>query len=59
MRLPSEYRFSGKEVYIKKLPYGLLLTEKHPWELFEEGICEISPDFMRTRDQPPIQERAF
>ena len=59
VRLPREFNFKSSEVYVKKLPYGLLLTEKNPWDLFEEGIEEISPDFMKERDQPPVQKRGF
>jgi antitoxin VapB len=57
VRLPREYRFKGKEVYITKTPQGVLLSEKDPWELFEEGIKEISADFMAERRQPKVQKR--
>jgi len=59
VRLPREFRFSGSEVYIKKTAQGVLLMEKDPWDLFEEGVREISDDFMTERDQPEIQEREF
>lgn len=57
VRLPREYRLKGNEVYIKKTSQGVLLTEKDPWDLFEEGLSEISDDFMKDRQQPKIQER--
>lgn len=59
VRLPKEFRFRGSEVYILKTAQGVLLTERDPWELFEEGIEEISDDFMAERNQPQIQEREF
>ena len=59
VRLPQEFRFEGKEVYIKKTPEGVLLTEKDPWELLEEGLGELADDFMAERDQPELQERKF
>ena len=59
VRLPREFRFRGKEVYIKKIPHGVLLTEKDPWELFEEGLSELSSDFMAHRLQPKLQKRKF
>ena len=59
VRLPREFRFEGKEVYIKKTPLGVLLTEKDPWELFEEGLSELADDFMEERNQPDLQEREF
>ncbi len=59
VRLPREYRFKGTEVYIKKTSSGVLLFEKDPWDLFEEGLAEISPDFLAERNQPAIQQREF
>ena len=57
VKLPREFYFKGKEVFIKKTPEGVLLSERDPWDLFLEGIKEISPDFMAERRQPKIQRR--
>lgn len=57
VRLPMRYRFRSREVNILATPDGLLLTEKGPWELFREGVNELSDDFMRERVQPPIEKR--
>ncbi len=59
VRLPREFRFEGSEVYIKKTALGVLITQKDPWDLFAEGVREISDDFTAERDQPEIQERVF
>ena len=59
VRLPREFRFAGNEVYIKKTAHGVLLTERDPWELFAEGVREISADFMAEREQLEIQQRDF
>jgi antitoxin VapB len=59
VRLPHECRFKGKEIYIKKTPQGVLLTEKDPWELFSEGLAELSNEFLSERDQPEVQPRQF
>ena len=59
VRLPREFRFEGSEVYIKKTSLGVLITQKDPWDLFAEGVQEISDEFMAERDQPEIQERVF
>ena len=59
VRLPREFRLKGKEVYIKRTALGILLMEKDPWDLFREGVEEISDDFLAQRDQPPVQKRAF
>ena len=57
VRLPQEFRFAGSEVSIKRVPGGVLLTERDPWDLFEEGVSSLSDDFMAERIQPPLEER--
>jgi antitoxin VapB len=58
IRLPKEFRVSSGEVYLKKTPEGFLVIAKDPWELFREGIEEISSDFMAGgRNQFPPQQR--
>lgn len=59
VRVPMKYRFRSREVNILATPDGLLLTEKGPWELFREGVNELSGDFMRDRVQPPLEDRDF
>ena len=58
IRLPKEFRVSADEVYLKKTPEGFLVIERDPWELFHEGIEQLSDDFMADgRQQPPMDER--
>ena len=58
IRLPKEFRVASDEVYLKKTPEGFLVIAKDPWELFREGIAELSDDFMDGgRNQPPSQQR--
>jgi antitoxin VapB len=59
VRLPKKYRFHGREVYVQRTPDGLLLTEKDPWDLFSEGVTELSAGFMATRVQPPLESRGL
>lgn len=59
VRVPLRYRFRSQEVNILATPDGLLLTEKGPWDLFREGVDELSSNFMRDRGQPPLEERDF
>ncbi len=59
VRVPMRYRFRSHAVNILATPDGLLLTEKGPWELFREGVDELSDDFMRNRVQPPLEAREF
>ncbi len=57
VRVPMRYRFHSSEVNVLATADGLLLTEKGPWELFREGVDELSGDFMPDRVQPPLEDR--
>ena len=58
IRLPKEFRVDCDEVYLKKTPEGFLVISRNPWELFLEGIQELSEDFMsKGRQQPEAQKR--
>jgi hypothetical protein len=48
------------EVYLKKTPEGFLAISRDPWEIFFEGVEELSDEFMAAgRQQPPPQKRAW
>ncbi|EPG65208.1 antitoxin [Leptospira wolffii] len=53
VRLPKEYRFKGKEIYIRKEGINVILT---PVEDALDGLwntlSEFSEDFKMGRDQP-------
>jgi antitoxin VapB len=58
MRLPKEFPVDTAEVYLKKISDGFLVIPRDPWEIFFEGIEELSADLMGRR--PPTartQER--
>lgn len=57
VRLPQEFRFAGSEVWIKQVPGGVLLSERDPWDLFDEGVNALSDDFMAERVQAPLEDR--
>lgn len=57
IRLPKKYRFRGRQVYVQPTPDGLLLTERPPWDLFAEGVAELSEDFLAVRVQPRLEDR--
>ncbi len=44
--LPDGFRVQGPEVYVKKTSEDILLIERDPWELFLEGVEELSDDVM-------------
>jgi len=46
VRLPKEYRFSGSEVYIKKVGNAVMLFPKErAWETFLNGLNGFTDDF--------------
>ncbi|MBT5427678.1 MAG: AbrB/MazE/SpoVT family DNA-binding domain-containing protein [Bacteroidetes bacterium] len=53
VRLPTEFKFEGDEVYIKKTRYGVLLLPKSqsPWKLWREAIERDDFPFMDERQQ--------
>ena len=53
VRLPKEFRFSGKDVFIKKIgKMVVLLPKDDPWSALVNSLDQFSDDFMDTRDQP-------
>jgi antitoxin VapB len=60
IRLPKDFRVAGGEVYLKKTADGFLVMARDPWEIFSEGVVELSDDFMAgERRQPPVQRRKW
>jgi len=57
IRLPKEFRVKSGEVRLKRVPGGILIMERDPWEICLEACQELSDDFMKERIQPPAQKR--
>lgn len=58
VRLPKEYRFSGTDVYIKKIGNMVILLPKdNPWESFFDSLDQFSEDYMEDRRQPEQGDR--
>jgi len=58
VRLPKEYKFTGAEVYIKRIGRNVLLIPKdNPWASLAGSLDKFSSDFMAERQQPPAQGR--
>jgi antitoxin VapB len=56
IRLPKEFRVDRDEVYLKKTPEGFMVIARDPWDVFREGIEELSEDFMAKGRQQPLQQ---
>jgi antitoxin VapB len=59
VRLPKEFRFNGKEVFIKKVGnMVILIPQDKVWDTFLEGLNSFSPDcFSSPRVQPSLEKR--
>lgn len=58
IRLPKEFRVEGDEVHLKRTREGILIIPKDPWEVFMEGVEELSEGFMASgREQPEMEPR--
>ena len=58
VRLPKEFRFSGSDVFIKRIGKIVLLIPKDdPWASLADSLDQFTDDYMETRDQPPQDSR--
>jgi len=58
VRLPREFRFGGKEVFIKKVGNAVILLPKdNSWDALINSLSKFSDDFMLEREQGDYQER--
>jgi len=58
VRLPKDCRFSGSDVYVKKLQGMVMLIPKDdPWASLVNSLEQFTDDFMITREQPEQQSR--
>jgi antitoxin VapB len=62
VRIPAEYRFSSKEVYIRRdAQSGDLILSESPgdWEAIFAALdaAHVPDDFLADRDKEPAQER--
>lgn len=59
IRLPKEFRVATDTVYLKHTDEGFLVITKEPWEIFFEGVEQLSDKFLdRERVQPDLEARA-
>jgi antitoxin VapB len=61
VRLPVEYRFEGKEVYVRRAPSGDVILSRKPesWDDFFELMktVDIPEDFLSERGDAQPQKR--
>lgn len=58
VRLPKEFRFSGTEVFVKRVGNAVMLIPvQDSWQTLFDSLDQFSEDFMDSRDQPVHQVR--
>jgi tRNA(fMet)-specific endonuclease VapC len=51
IRLPKEFRVASDEVMLKRVPEGILIIERDPWDICEQACAELSPGFMAALEE--------
>ena len=58
IRLPKEFRVDTDTVRLKRTAEGFLVITKDPWEIFFEGVEQLSDKFLEgSRVQPELESR--
>ena len=58
VRLPKNFRFTGKDVFINKIgKMVVLLPKDDPWSSLINSLDQFTDDFMDSRDQPNHDSR--
>lgn len=58
VRLPKRYRFTGTQVYIKRVGNAVVLIPEHDsWQTLIDSLDLFSEDFLAERRQPPVEQR--
>lgn len=60
VRLPKDFQFDTREVYIRKAGNDVILSPMPTdWGTYFESRVVASPEFMQNVEDFPLQERAF
>lgn len=58
IRLPKEFRVEMDEVRLKRTAEGFVVITKDPWDVFFEGVEQLSDKFLAGgRVQPKLESR--
>ncbi len=58
VRLPKDFRFAEKDVFIKKIGKMVVLLPKNdPWSSLVNSLDQFTDDFMENREQPGQDSR--
>ena len=57
VRLPKEFRFSGEEVFVKRVGEAVvLLPREDSWRTLYDSLDLFSEEFMEERAQPTVED---
>ncbi len=58
VRLPAEFRFAGREVFVERRGDAVLLTPKPlGWDDFFARPSQVPDDYLAQREDPEPEER--
>jgi antitoxin VapB len=58
IRLPKEFRVTADTVHLKRTGDGFVVITRDPWEIFFEGVEQLSDKFLSgERVQPELESR--
>ncbi|MDJ0727500.1 MAG: type II toxin-antitoxin system VapB family antitoxin [Prochloraceae cyanobacterium] len=58
VRLPKEFRFSGNEVFIKRVGNAVILFPiANSWDILIDSLDLFDDDFSIDRNQPQLEKR--
>ena len=58
VRLPKQFRFQGKQVFIKKVDNTVvLIPADDPWKSLFDSLDQFTDDFLSNRGQPMQQQK--
>jgi antitoxin VapB len=58
IRLPKEFRVEADSVTLKRTSDGFLVITREPWDIFFEGVEQLSENFRGgERVQPELESR--
>jgi antitoxin VapB len=59
IRLPKEFRVDTDKVFLKRTAEGFVVIAKDPWDVFFEGVEQLSDKFVNgPRVQPKLERRS-
>jgi antitoxin VapB len=57
IQLPTEFRVDVDEVFLKRTAEGFVIIVKDPWDVFFEGVEQLSDEFAKAPCMQPKLER--